>query len=325
MPEKQKRNLWQRYLSIPGSAVFLALAGFIIIVTIVSPIITGGTFFTLANIINVLRQQTYIGIIASALTLVMITGNIDLSIGSQLTFMTVVCAKLSLTMGDMAILVILLIGLVCGIINGVLVGGFQLNSFIATLGTGSIFGALAVILAAGYSSRDSSDVFDFLGSGTLFNAIPIQVVILLAVIAVFAFLLKRTVFGQRLYAIGANSTAARFSGIKSRFTIALTYTITGLCCAVAAILLIARSVSANPQVGTGKEMSIILAVVLGGTSIFGGKGSVLGTAVGFLFIGFMSSGFTFLGFNQYMQWITTGVIMIIALSMDVINERRSKL
>jgi len=325
MLDNKKRNLWQRFLSIPGSGVFLALVAFIIIVSVISPLTTGGSFLTFSNIINVFRQQSYIGIIACALTLVMITGNIDLSIGSQLTLMTVLCARISQTMGDMAIPMTLLIGVACGLLNGSLVGVVRLNSFITTLGSGSIYGALALILVAGHTVRSNTAVFDFIGLGTLFGVIPVPVVILLIVIAILAFLLGRTVFGQRLYAIGANPAAATFSGIKSRNAIVLTYILTGLCSAIAAILLIARSISANPQIGSGKEMDIILTVVLGGTSIFGGKGSVLGTAVGFLFIGFLSSGFTFLAFNQYIQWIATGVILIIALSLDVLSERRSRL
>jgi len=325
MPDNKKQSLWKRYISAPGSGVFLALIAFIIIVSALSPVITGGAFFTLPNIINIFRQQTYIGIIACALTLVMITGNIDLSIGSQLTLMTVISARLSQSTGDLSILIMLPIGIACGIINGIFVGGLKLNAFIATLGTGSIFGALALMLVSGGVQRSSSPMYDALGTGTLFGVIPIQVIVLLIVVAVFAFLLQRTVFGQRLYAIGANPAAARFSGVKSRFNIALAYVFTGLCCAIAAVMLLARSGSANPQIGTGKEMEIILAVVLGGTSIFGGKGSVVGTAVGFLFIGFMASGFTFLAFNQYLQWIATGVILVFALSLDVVSERRSKL
>lgn len=308
-------------LSLPGVGVFIALIIFIIAVSIIAPMVTGGKFLTWTNIINVFRQQTYIGVIACALTLVIITGNIDLSVGSQLTMMTVLCAKWSQTMGDLAIPLTLLVGLACGLINGCLVNGFQINSFITTIGTGSIYGALTLIFATGHTVRNSSAVLDFIGTGNVFGVIPMPIVILLVIVVIFAFIARRTVFGQKLYAIGANPMAAHFSGIKNRFDVAAAYSLTGLCCAVAAVLLIARSVSANPQIGTGKEMDIILAVVLGGTSVLGGKGSVWGTVVGFLFIGFMSSGFTFLAFSTYMQWIITGVILLAALAIDVSKER----
>ena len=325
MQDNKKPNLWKRYISIPGSGVFLALVVFVIAIQILAPLITGGTFLTAQNIINIFRQQTFIGIIACALTLVMITGNIDLSVGSQLTLLIVLCSRLSHTLGDFSIPVTLLIGLACGALNGVLVGWLKLNSFITTLGTGSIFGALALLSISGSYSRAESGFFDAIGTESLFGVIPIPVIVLIVIVIIFALLLRKTVFGQRLYAIGANPSAARFSGVKSQFNIALTYVFTGICCGIAGVLLLSRSVTANPQVGAGKEMEIILAVVLGGTSIFGGKGNVVGTAIGFLFIGFMASGFTFLAFNQFLQWIATGVIMIIALALDVINERRSKL
>ena len=325
MTEKKKTNLWQSFISKPGAGVFLALILFIILVSIVAPMVTGSQFLTLTNIIQIFRQQTYIGIIACGMTLVMITGNIDLSVGSQLTMMTVLCAQISQVYGNLAIPITLVIGIGCGILNGILVSGLKLNAFITTLGTGSIYGALALILVSGHTLRASTALFDMLGKGSVFGIIPVPVLVLLVVVLVFAFLLSRTVFGQRLYAIGANPVAARYSGIRSRRDVAITYILNGLCCAIAAVILLARSESANPQIGASKEMDIILAVVLGGTSILGGKGSVWGTVVGFLFIGFMSSGFTFLAFDEYFQWIIMGVILIVALAIDVLSEKGVKL
>lgn len=327
MSEKKtnKTGLWQNFMSKPGAGVFLALIAFIILISIVAPMVTGSQFLTFNNIIQIFRQQTYIGIIACGMTLVMITGNIDLSVGSQLTMMTVLCAQISQVCGDLAIPITLVIGLGCGLLNGILVSGLKLNAFITTLGTGSIYGAMALILVTGHTLRASTALFDALGKGSIFGVVPVPVVVLLVVVLVFAFLLSRTVFGQRLYAIGANPVAARYSGIRSRRDVAITYILNGLCCALAAVILLARSESANPQIGASKEMDIILAVVLGGTSILGGKGSIWGTVVGFLFIGFMSSGFTFLAFDEYFQWIIMGVILIVALAIDVLSEKGVKL
>lgn len=322
---KDPRNVWQKFISKPGAGVFLALIAFIILISIVAPQVTGGQFLTLTNIIQVFRQQTYIGIIACGMTLVMLTGNIDLSVGSQLTMMTVLCAQISQSLGDAAIPITLLIGAACGLFNGFLVSGLGLNAFISTLGTGSIYGALALILVSGHTVRAKTALFELLGKGSVLGIIPVPVIILLIVVLVLAFVSNRTVFGQRLYAIGANPVAARYSGIHSRRDVAITYIINGICCGIAAVILLARSESANPQIGASKEMDIILAVVLGGTSILGGKGSIWGTVVGFLFIGFMSSGFTFLAFSQYTQWIIMGVILIAALAIDVFSERGGKL
>lgn len=328
MAEKKKKSfseLWKSFIAKPGAGVFLALIIFIAAISIIAPAVTGGQFLTWTNIIQIFRQQIYIGIIACGMTLVMITGNIDLSVGSQLTMMTVLCAQISQTIGDMAIPVTMLIGVLCGLLNGLLVSGLKLNAFITTLGTGSIYGALALIMVTGHTVRAKTAVFDALGMGSIFGIIPVSVLVLLAVVLVTAFILGRTVFGQRLYAIGANPVSARYSGIRSRRDVAITYMINGLCCAIAAVILLARAESANPQIGASKEMDIILAVVLGGTSILGGKGSIWGTVVGFLFIGFMSSGFTFLAFSEYIQWVVMGVILVAALAIDVMNERGVKL
>jgi len=319
--KKSFKSYWSKFMSLNGSGVFLALVAFIILVSILAPRITGGQFLTWTNIIQIFRQQTYIGIIACGMTLVIITGNIDLSVGSQLTLLTVLCAQMSKTMGNLAIPATLALGFLLGLVNGLFVSGLKLNSFITTLGTSSMYGALALILVSGHTVRGDSALFDWIGSGSLFGVLPIPVVIMLVVVLIFAFVSKRTIFGQRLYAIGANPTAARFSGIKSGRDICITYILCGLCCALAAVVLIARSVSANPQAAAGKEMDIILAVVLGGTSVLGGKGSIWGSVIGFLFIGFASSGFTFLGFDQYIQWIVMGVILLVALASDVFSER----
>jgi ribose transport system permease protein len=243
----------------------------------------------------------------------------------MLTLLTVICALLTQHMSPVAaILLTLLCGALCGLFNGVLVGPLGLNAFITTLGTTSIFYALALIISPGFILRADSKLFNVIGNGSLWF-IPVPVIIMAVVVAIFWFVLKRTVFGQQLYAIGANKTAANFSGIRSQLQIMLTYILTGLCVALAAVVLIARSTSANPQAATGKEMDVILAVVVGGTSIAGGKGTMFGTVLGFLFIGFMTTGFTFLGMNEYIQSIVTGAILVMALSLDVMKARRNKL
>ena len=325
MKNKEKKSLISRFLSLNGSGVLVAMIVFIAAVSIAAPYITGGAFLTQSNITNVFRQQTHIGIIACAMTYVIITGNIDLSVGSLLTLLVVLCAKFTNIGPWAAIFMTLGLGILAGAINGALVSGLKLNAFITTLGTGSIFGALTMIIASGHTVRITEPVFDFIGSGYLFGFLPVAVLVLLIVVVISAIVLKRTVFGQRLYAIGSNPTAARFSGIRSRLDVFLTYVLTGFCCGLAAVIYIARSVSANPQIASGKEMDIILAVVLGGTSILGGRGSIWGSVIGFLFIGFMSAGFTFLGLNQYTQWIIMGVILVIALAIDVANEKGVKL
>lgn len=316
---------WKRFMSLSGSGVFLAMIAFIALVSILAPAVTGGNFLTWTNVSNVFRQQAHIGIICCAMTYVIITGNIDLSVGSLLTLLTVLCAKFTQINPLFAIVATMALGILCGAVNGALVAGLRLNAFISTLATGSIYGALTLIIASGHTVRVDEPIFNFLGSGRVLGFLPTPVVLCAIVVVIFAFVLSRTVYGQRLYAIGANPKASRYSGIKARKDVFTAYCLSGLCCGIAAIIYIARSVSANPQLASGKEMDIILAVVLGGTSILGGKGSVWSSVIGFLFIGFLSSGFTFLGLNQYMQWIIMGVILVAALAIDVANERGVKL
>lgn len=316
------KRAWSKYSSLNGSGVLIALIVYIILISIVAPFITGGTFLTYTNIMNVLRQQSYIGIIASAMTFVIMTGNIDLSIGSLLTLLAVICAQLTQYGPWTAILVTLLLGLVCGAINGLFVAGLKLNAFITTIAMGSVYGALTLIIAPGSTTRVREPVFDALGSGFVLGFIPTAVFIMIVFVLVLGIVMSKTVFGRRLRAIGSNPLAARFSGIHSQLYTFLCYCLVGLAVSVASILYIARSVAANPQLTSGDEMLVVMAVVLGGCTIKGGKGSVWGTIIGFLFIGFISTGFTFLGLNTYMQWIVMGLLLIATLAIDAAKERK---
>ncbi|MBP1736452.1 MAG: inner-rane translocator [Oscillospiraceae bacterium] len=320
---KDPRSPLKKFMGISGSGVFIALIIWIVLVCILSPIVNpaGNGFNVATNIISVLKQQTYIGIVACALTLVIITGNIDLSVGSMLTLTACVCASLVQYGFAAAVFGTILVGALLGLVNGILVSGLQLNSFITTLGTGSIYGSFAIIYCSGGSIVPPSlAAFEFLGKGSV-GIIPMPVIILAVVVAIFAFVLMKTVFGQRLYVIGANPVAARYSGISARRDMALTYVFTGAAVGLAAVIMVANVMSAKPQAASGKEMEIIMAVVLGGTSIMGGKGTILGTVLGFAFIGFLANGSTALGLNQYLQWVIMGIILVAALSADIMKEK----
>ena len=329
---KDSRSLWSRFMSLNGAAMFLAMVVIIILFEIVLTITKGSggmTFITPANLMSILRQQAYIGIIAFGLTLVMITGNIDLSVGSMLTFMCCVCAKIMMSTdnGLLGIFGTIAAGAACGLLNGILVSYVKLNSFITTLGTSSIFTALALRI---YSCTilvipDNCDpLFQAVGV-TSFGPVHILIVWFVVVAVILGLLLSRTVFGQQLYTIGSNPVAARFSGIRAKRNTTLSYVITGLCVGFAAVLMMANVKSSNPQAASGKEMEIILAVVLGGVSVTGGKGSVWGSIIGVLFYGVLSAGFTQLNLSTYVQWVIMGIIMVSALSIDVLKERGIKL
>lgn len=328
MNSKQKlspRAVIQQFFSFSGSGVLVALIVYVILISVIAPLVNSGAqFLTVSNLLTVLRQQAYIALMACGVTLVMITGGIDLSVGSANALLACICAWAAQFGAVMAVCVTLLAGALCGLVNGLLVGGMRFNAFITTLGTGSMFSALAVIfctaVSGGYITPKPDPAFEFIGRGNL-GPVPMPVIILLAVVVLCAVLLKRTTFGQQLYAIGANEKAAYYSGIPVRLNIIVSYVITGILCGLAATVMVSNIMSASPSATSGQEMDVVLAVVLGGTSIMGGRGSIWGTAVGFIFIGLLTTGFTFLSLNTYVQWVAMGVILVIALWLDARKER----
>lgn len=330
---KDPRSVWTKFMSLNGSSILLAtIAAFIlfeIILQVRNPGSGGLLFMTPSNLMGIVRQQVYIGVIAFGLTLVMLTGNIDLSVGNMLTFLCCICAKVMMATDNLAItlLVTLGLGILCGVFNGVLVSYVKLNSFITTLGSSSIYSALALMVSAGtilVIPDNCSAAFRAMGKSSI-GPIHILIVWFVLVAVVLGLLLSRTVYGQQLYAIGANPIAARFSGIRYKRNITIAYIITGLCVALAAVVMMANSLSSNPQSGSSKEMEVILCVVLGGVAVNGGKGSVWGTVIGILFYGVLSAGFTSLRMPIHLQWAVMGLIMLVALSLDVLKGKGVKL
>ena len=330
---KDPRSLWTKFLSLNGAAVFLAMLAVIVIfeiyMQITRPESTGLLFMTASNLMAILRQQVYVGLIAFGLTLVMITGNIDLSVGSMLTLMCCVVAKIMMATDNsiLTILFALVIGALCGLFNGVLVSYLKLNSFITTLGTSSIFTALALMLSAGtiLVIPDNCDaLFQWLGTA-FFGPVHILIVWFVVVALILGFILSRTVYGKQMYVIGANPIAARFSGIKVRRNITVAYVLTGLCVGLAALVTMANVKSSNPQAASGQEMEVILCVVLGGVAVNGGKGSVWGTIIGVMFYGVLSAGFTQMNLTTHQQWVIMGIIMVCSLAFDAMKERGVKL
>jgi ribose transport system permease protein len=322
---KEHSSVLSKIMGMNGSAVLIALVVWVLFCSLlVSTINPGAKFNAASTLISVFKQQAYMGVIACGLTLVMITGNIDLSVGSMLTLLACICGKL-LDYGTFAALFgTLAIGALFGLINAILVSGLRLNAFISTLAMGSVYGSVAIIYTSGgYIKPDQTKNIAFqqiFGKGSI-GFLPAPVIVLAVICIVLGFVLARTVFGQRLYAIGSNLTAARFSGVHVRRDVGITYVITGMTVALAAIMMMANVMSANPQAASGKEMDIIMAVVLGGTAIQGGKGNIIGTVIGFTFIGFLSSGFTALGMSEGLQMVIEGIILVVALSSDVMKER----
>jgi ribose transport system permease protein len=300
-----------------GILIFFALL-------LISVSLVSDKFLSARNIILVLRQVSITGVLACGITFILISGNFDLSIGSLLSLTTVVVINLHDKIGPIpAILITLAVGVIVGIINGTLIGYLKLNSMIVTLGMLPILQAVTLIYTGGkYSSVAKPDEawFSFLGRGFILG-IPTPVIIFGIFVAVFTIILTKTVYGKYLFALGGNRTASLYTGIKDNYITFLTYIVTGVTTAVGGIMMGSRMMSAQNYIGEGYEFTVLTAVVLGGTSLFGGSGSVIKTLIGVLILGFLSNAFIMLGFPYYTQWIVQWVIIIAAVWMDVASKR----
>jgi len=315
----EQQRIGSRITKIDNFGVLLIMVAFIVVVIVFS----GNRFFEPTNITNLLRSVSVTGIVAAALTLVMVAGNIDLSIGWLIGF----AACLTGVHSDNALVAFALaipLCALCGALNGVLVGFLRLNPFITTLGTMYVFKGITMLYANNrqLTTAVPSKSLIFFGQGTLLG-VPFPIWVFAAAAAIFFFLLKFTTFGTRIYAVGANPLAARFSGISAPKTVFLTYLLGGVAAGVAGVLLFCKVMSTQPYSGAGQEFDALTAIVLGGTSVMGGKGTVLGTVIGVVFVGILANGFTLMGLESNMQYIVQGVVLVIAMRTDVLNMRRS--
>lgn len=278
-------------------------------------------FFTLNNIFNILQQTSVNAIIAVGMTLVILTSGIDLSVGSVFALTGAVIA--SIIGFDLnpfiAIFVALILGALLGSTTGIVVAKGKLQAFIATLVMMLILRGVTLVYTQGspinLGMTDNAEMFEWIGFGRLFG-IPFPIVLMLMVFLIAGYILKFTRFGRHIYAVGGNESAARLSGINVDRVKIMVYMISGLLCAVAAMIEVARLSSAQPTAGTGYEMDAIAAVVLGGTSMAGGRGKIIGTLIGALILGFLNNGLNLLGVDAYYQMIVKGSVILLAVLID---------
>lgn len=281
-------------------------------------------FATVSNLVNVVEQSAIIGIIAVGMTFVILTGGIDLSVGS-------IVALSGVALGTAyeadfpiaaAAAIGLAVGLTCGLVNGALITLGRLPPFIATLGMMSVARGSALMLSDGRPISGYPASFRTLATGDVFG-IPIPVIVMLAIYAIAHFILTRTLLGRYTYAIGGNEEAAALSGINVRAYKATAYGIAGLLSAVTSLLLVARLNSAQPIAGIMYELDAIAAVVIGGTSLLGGSGSVIGTLIGALIMGVLRNGLNLMGVSSYLQQVAIGTVIIVAVLIDMMLRRRA--
>lgn len=268
------------------------------------------------NIVDILVRSSLSGILSVGMTYVILTGGIDLSVGAIVGIAGVAAATLG-DLGPVAMVVGgLATGLVVGVVNGTLVTYGRVVPFIATLATMTIARGLALTLTSSAPVRISDPAYIAIGAGRLFDAIPYMVIVAAAVTLVGWFGLARTRFGREVYAVGGNPEAARLSGIPVKRTVFFVYLISGLCAGMAAVLDSARTATAQPSAGSGYELDAIAAVVVGGTSLFGGRGSIVGTIFGVLIIQTISNIFVLLNVPFNAQLVVKGVIILAAVMLQ---------
>ncbi|GAB1612467.1 MULTISPECIES: ABC transporter permease [Mammaliicoccus] len=291
--------------------------GLILLVVVISVLNTA--FLDLSNLLNLLRQVSINGLIAFGMTFVILTGGIDLSVGSILALSSAFTAILITSGLDpiVALIVGVLGGFLLGVFNGVLVTFGSMAPFIATLATMTIFRGLTLVITDGNPITDLGDsyLFQLFGKGYFFG-IPVPAVTMIIVFIVLAIILQKTTFGRHTYAIGGNEVASKISGIKVNKVKILIYGISGLMSALAGAILTSRLNSAQPTAGTSYELDAIAAVVLGGTSLTGGKGRIVGTLIGVLIIGVLNNGLNLLGVSSFYQQVVKGIVILIAVLID---------
>jgi ribose transport system permease protein len=259
------------------------------------------------------------GVMACGVTFMLIGGNFDLSIGSQLSFTTVLVVSLHDKIGPIpAILVALAAGVAIGAFNGYLVGFQKLTSLIVTLGMLPVVQALTLIYSGGnYNQIQNPEApFSFIGRGKILN-IPMPFIIFAVTAIVFAVILQKTVFGRRLYAVGGNRVGSWFAGVRDDWVTFFTFVITGFTAAMGGVIMGSRLMSAQNYLGKDYELMVLSAVVLGGTSLYGGSGGIFKTVIGVLILGFLANGFIHLGLPYYTQMLAQWVIIVAAVWMDI--------
>jgi ribose/xylose/arabinose/galactoside ABC-type transport system permease subunit len=275
-------------------------------------------FRTLSNFENILQQISVNGIMAVGMTLVIITEGIDLSVGSVLALSAVVATSFAHPGTHPLIVAILLgalVGLACGTVNGVLIAKKRLAPFIVTLGMMTVARGAALVYTSGRPVINLSDAYNQIG-GSGIGDIPYSAIIFFAVVLLGIFILHYTRFGRYVYAVGGNELAAKVSGVNTDRILIGVYALTGALAGIAGIVLSSRVMSGSPATGAGYELDAIAAVVIGGTSLSGGVGSMAGTVVGVLIIGVMNNGLDLLNVSSYWQQIVKGLIIVLAVLLD---------
>jgi ribose transport system permease protein len=313
------KKRWRALLKIRELNVFAALMIVGALISVATPY-----FLTTDNLMGVCRSFSMIAIMAIGMVMVIITGGIDLSVGSIMGLTSLVTA-IGFDNGWPTLVCValgLLVGITFGLLNGSLITAIGLPPFIATLGSLSIGRGMMYIITHGVPlTPNVTDSFTFLGQGYV-GFVPVPVVIMFLLMIIFSTIMRKTRFGRHVYATGGNENAARLSGVRTARVKLLVYTLSGAISGLAGVISFSRYVSAEPASGFGSELDVIAAAVIGGASLAGGVGSVEGAIIGAALIGIISNGVVLMNINTYAQQAITGIVILIAVSLDVFRKRR---
>jgi ribose transport system permease protein len=297
---------------------FLTLIALFVGLSIASP-----HFLTSTNLSSVVRQTAVINIMALGMTMIIIGGGIDLSVGSILA-MGGLLGSMAMEKGVPiipAVFVGILTGLVCGFLNGLMTTQLRINPFIVTLGTLGIYRGVALMISNGLPVHNLPPAFSYLGEGTLLGIPFVWFLLIVCAVAVHI-VLERTKHGRYVFAIGSNPEAALYAGIPTSFHTMTVYTIGGALTGLAGMIEASRLMTGQPTAGQGYELQAIAAVVIGGGSLRGGEGTVIGTLVGAFIMGLLANGSDLLGISPYLQQAIIGAVIILAVAVDELRKRR---
>jgi len=316
--ELTTRNIGMRIphilsIGLKKYGIFIAFFLTCLIMTILTPV-----FASPRNIFNIVRQVSMIGIIAIGMTFVILSAEIDLSVGSMVALTGVVAAGLQVNSGYgtlVAVLVPLVITLLLGVSMGMIITKTKVHSFVVTLGMLSIARGLSFIYSGGYPISGLNPAFRYIGGGMI-GPVPVPVIIYLGVVLIGYFVLSQTTFGRYIYAIGGNREAARLSGIPVDVYRIIVFSICSFTAGISGLILASRVNSGQPIAGTGWELDVIASVIIGGTSLFGGRGGIVGTVIGSLFLGVLRNGLNLLNVSPFYQQVFIGLLIIIAVVLD---------
>lgn len=297
--------------------ILMVLVALVLLMAIIAP-----NFNRVDNLLNIARAISINAILAAGMTVVILTGGIDLSVGSTVAVSGVVAviAAIAGVPAPLAVLLGMAVGALCGLVNGWLTAYLALAPFIVTLGTMTFLRGLAYTITDGQPIVSSSLNFRDLGNGYV-GPIPVPVIVMVVVYAVVWFVLERTRYGRHVYAVGGNAEAAKLAGVRVKRVITSVYVLAGACAGLAGVIFAARVISAQPTAGTGYELDAIAAVVLGGTSLAGGRGRIVGTLIGSVILGVLSTGLILLNVQFFTQLLIKGVVIILAVAIDSLKQR----